>query len=155
MTPAPRKGFVDLQVNGWLGIDFSSPTLTGDEVHRATEALLRAGTVAYCATLITAEIEIYRRNLPIIARAMDEPGVRGHLLGIHLEGPYLSPVEGARGAHSAAKMRRPDRDVDIRESQVLRSRWTEMIGAARAMAASCPSRTSSPPMSVRDPCPMK
>jgi N-acetylglucosamine-6-phosphate deacetylase len=110
MTPAARKGFVDLQVNGWLGIDFSSPTLTGDEVHRATEALLRAGTVAYCATVITAEMDVYRRNLPIVARTMDEPGVRGHLLGIHLEGPYLSPVEGARGAHSAAKMRRPDRD---------------------------------------------
>ena len=106
----PRKGFVDLQVNGYLGVDFSSSSLTADDCHRLTEALLRAGTVAYCATLITSEPEVYRRNLPVLARAMDEPGVKGRMLGIHLEGPYLSPEEGARGAHCAARMKRPSRD---------------------------------------------
>ncbi len=103
-----RKGFVDLQVNGYQGVDFSSPELSTDDVHVITEALLRAGTVGYCATLITADIDIYERNLPLLSRVMEEPGVKDHLLGIHLEGPYLSPSEGARGAHSAAKMRRPD-----------------------------------------------
>ena len=105
-----RKGFVDLQVNGYLRVDFSAPSLGMEDICRVTEALVDAGTVAYCATLITSPLEIYRRNLPLIAKAMNEPGVRGRLLGIHLEGPYLSPEEGARGAHQARWMRQPDRD---------------------------------------------
>jgi N-acetylglucosamine-6-phosphate deacetylase len=105
-----RKGFVDLQVNGYLGVDFSSPALQMDDICRITEAMIGSGTVGYCATLITAPAEVYARNLPLIAKAMDVPGVRGHLLGIHLEGPFLSPEDGARGAHQACWMRHPDRD---------------------------------------------
>ena len=107
--PFLRKGFVDLQVNGYMGVDFSSPGLRVEDVHRVTEALLAAGTVAYCATIITSDFDIYERNLRVLARTASEPGVKGRLLGIHLEGPYLSREDGARGAHSAAKMRRPDR----------------------------------------------
>ena len=102
------KGFVDLQVNGYLGVDFTSPSLGLDDICRATDALVKAGTIGYCATLITAPLDIYQRNLPLISKAMEEPGVRGTLLGIHLEGPYLSAKEGARGAHQAVWMRRPD-----------------------------------------------
>jgi len=103
-----RKGFIDLQVNGYLGVDFSSPDLRAEDIRRITEALCRAGTAGYCATLITSRLDIYRRNLPLIAQAMDEPGICGRLLGIHLEGPYLSQEEGARGAHQARWMRPPD-----------------------------------------------
>jgi N-acetylglucosamine-6-phosphate deacetylase len=111
-----HKGFVDIQVNGYLGVDFSSPALQPDDICRVTGALVEAGTVGYCATLITSPAEVYDRNLPLIAKAMDVPGVRGHLMGIHLEGPFLSPEEGARGAHQARWMRRPDRDY-FRELQ--------------------------------------
>ncbi len=106
-TPAE---FVDLQVNGYQGIDFSSPGLQPEDIDRVTGILSRAGTVAYCATVITSDCELYRRNLPMIAAAMDRPGVKGRLLGIHLEGPYLSAEEGARGAHAAAKMLPPSAD---------------------------------------------
>lgn len=102
--------FVDLQVNGYLGVDFSSPRLVLDEILRVTKALSDAGTRAYCPTIITSDLETYRRNLPILAAAMETPGVKGSLLGIHLEGPYLSPREGARGAHAPGKMRRPSND---------------------------------------------
>ena len=105
---ALRKGFVDLQVNGYLGIDFSSPALTREDIHKITAALVRSGTLAYCATLITADLAIYQRNFPLLARTMEEPGVKGHLLGIHLEGPYISPFEGARGAHLPQWIRKPD-----------------------------------------------
>jgi N-acetylglucosamine-6-phosphate deacetylase len=105
-----RKGFVDLQVNGYLGVDLVSPGLTSDDLHRMTAELLSRGTVGYCATVITSDMEIYRRNLPLIAKTMDESGVRRRLLGIHMEGPYLSTKEGARGAHSANVMRLPDPD---------------------------------------------
>jgi N-acetylglucosamine-6-phosphate deacetylase len=103
-----RRGFIDLQVNGYLGVDFTSPSLRPEDIRRASDSLAKAGTVGYCATLITAPLDIYQRNLPLIAKAMEEPGNRGRLLGIHLEGPYLSVKEGARGAHQAVWMRRPD-----------------------------------------------
>ena len=103
-----RKGFADLQVNGYQGVNFSSLSLTTEDIHRVTEALVKAGTVAYLATVITSELEVYQRNLPLLARAMDEPRLKDHLLGIHLEGPYLSAADGARGAHSSQRMRRPD-----------------------------------------------
>jgi N-acetylglucosamine-6-phosphate deacetylase len=103
-----RKGFVDLQVNGYMGVDFSSPGLVSEDIHRVTETLVASGTLAYCATMITGDLGIYERNLKLLARSASEPGVKGRLLGIHLEGPYLSKEEGARGAHSAARVRRPD-----------------------------------------------
>lgn len=105
-----RKGFVDLQVNGYFGVDLVSPGLTPDDVHRMTAELLSRGTIGYCATLITADVEIYRRNLALVAKTMEESGARGRLLGIHMEGPYLSTKEGARGAHDARLMRLPDPD---------------------------------------------
>ncbi len=113
---------VDLQVNGYRGVDFSSPELELEEIHRVTEALSADGTAAYCATVITSDLEIYRRNLPIVAAAMEQPGVKGRLLGIHLEGPYLSREEGARGAHDPRKMRRPSRDEFERFQEWARGR---------------------------------
>ncbi len=103
-----HKGFVDLQVNGYLGVDFVSPALTRDDVRRITNEMVARGVIGYCATLVTSDMAIYRRNLPLIAEAMEEPGIRGRLLGIHMEGPYLSREEGARGAHAAELMRLPN-----------------------------------------------
>lgn len=118
------SGYVDLQVNGYRGVDFSSPKLEPDQIPWVTETLRESGTGAYCATIITSDPEVYRRNLPIIASAMVQPGVKGRLLGIHLEGPYLSGVEGARGAHAPDKMRRPsteefDRFQELASGQIV------------------------------------
>jgi N-acetylglucosamine-6-phosphate deacetylase len=103
-----KTGFIDLQVNGYKGVDFSSAGLTFEGIARAAGELRRAGTAGFCATLITSDLEVYRANLDLIARAMEDPSLRGCLLGIHMEGPYLSPEDGARGAHSPSKMRLPD-----------------------------------------------
>jgi N-acetylglucosamine-6-phosphate deacetylase len=91
---------VDLQVNGFGGVDFSSPELTGDQVIEVADRLAEAGTTAFLATMITSPPEVYRRNLPILAAAVNHPRLKGRLLGVHLEGPFLNPAEGARGAHN-------------------------------------------------------
>lgn len=103
-------GLVDLQVNGFRGVDFSSVDLTEAAFARACRELLAAGTTAFLPTLITSPTEVYERNLPLIAKAITRQEFRGRVLGVHLEGPFLSPLAGARGAHNPRWMRKPGLD---------------------------------------------
>ncbi len=102
------KGFVDLQVNGYGGVDFSAPGLDISKVAEVVDALRRRGTIAFCPTVITSPASIYEGNLPVLARAMEVRDLAPHLLGIHLEGPFISHQEGARGAHRGRYARLPD-----------------------------------------------
>lgn len=118
MTP-----LVDLQVNGFRGVDFSSPELTVDQIIEAAERLAEAGTMAFLATMITSPMEVYRRNLPILASAANHPRLKGRLLGVHLEGPFLNSGEGARGAHNpdwmiAGDSKRLQELIDLAEGTV-------------------------------------
>jgi N-acetylglucosamine-6-phosphate deacetylase len=101
-------GFVDLQVNGYLGVDFSHPEVSEGEVARACRAMLAAGTAAFLPTLITCPLEGYQRNLGLLARVLAREEFAGRLLGIHLEGPFISSREGAVGAHNPEWTRQPD-----------------------------------------------
>jgi N-acetylglucosamine-6-phosphate deacetylase len=107
------SGFVDLQVNGYAGVDFSSPDLSLAAVDETTRALYRRGTLAFCPTVITSPEQVYRQALPVLAQAMQaqsHPGGaegRSRLCGIHLEGPFISPQEGAVGAHPRQYVRQP------------------------------------------------
>ncbi len=96
---ATAIGFVDLQFNGALGVDFTGSNLTLDDIHRVTAHLVARGTLAYCPTLITAPLAIYERNLPILAEAMRHPRWGRHLLGIHMEGPFFTSNLGTIGMH--------------------------------------------------------
>lgn len=103
---AVPDGWVDVQVNGYAGVDFSAAGLTVEDVRRATEALVGRGTAAFCPTVVTCAPDVYEQNLPVLAAAMQAPDLQPHLLGIHLEGPFLG-LE-ARGAHRACWLQRPD-----------------------------------------------
>ena len=94
-------GFVDLQVNGFAGVDFAAADATGYKT--AGDALLDNGVTAYQPTLITAPEE------DLIAALREVPaGAAGpRILGVHLEGPFLSPTR--LGAHPAASRCDPDR----------------------------------------------
>lgn len=97
------SGFVDLQVNGYAGVNFSDETLTDEQVSRVARELYARGTLAFCPTVITSSVATYRGVLPVLARAIQtqpQPPVgRSLLLGIHLEGPFISPQVGAVGVH--------------------------------------------------------
>jgi len=105
------KGYIDLQVNGYKGIDFTSPDLSLDEIIFVTRELAEQGTTGYLPTLITSPINVYERNLPILVQAMKRDKVRDHILGIHLEGPFISDEIGARGAHNPSWIIPPEISV--------------------------------------------
>lgn len=100
-------GFVDLQVNGFGGVDFSDPGVTPEAVHAAFRGVLGRGTAAFLPTIITSPLEVYRRNIPLLIRVMDLEEFEGRILGLHLEGPFISPVPGAVGAHDPAYVCEP------------------------------------------------
>jgi N-acetylglucosamine-6-phosphate deacetylase len=104
-------GFVDLQVNGYAGVDFSDPALDAASAVRACREMLAAGTAAFLPTLVTSPPQTYERNLGILAGVLEQEEFRGRLPGIHLEGPFLSREEGARGAHHPEWMAAPDVDL--------------------------------------------
>ena len=102
-------GLIDLQINGVNGIDFNLPTLSIADVINATHYLLSCGVTSFFPTVITNSDE----NIITILRTIDEACKSDELVnacvtGIHLEGPFLSPLEGARGAHSEKYIKAPD-----------------------------------------------
>ena len=88
-------GLFDLQVNGFAAVDFNAPDLTSDGLAEALERHARDGCNALPAHADHLVVSIaFARNARVIARSPD-PAVAG----IHMEGPYLSPEDGPRGAH--------------------------------------------------------
>jgi len=96
-------GFVDLQVNGFAGVDFLSAD--AEAYRSAGEALLETGVTAYLPTFITSPEEQLLAALREVPRGGDGPRV----LGAHLEGPFISALR--LGIHSADARRNPDVDL--------------------------------------------
>jgi N-acetylglucosamine-6-phosphate deacetylase len=96
-------GFIDLQVNGFSGVDLLSATPA--EISSAAVALARTGVTAFLAALISAPPDHTIRALAALA-AVDVPPGAARMLGAHLEGPFLSAER--HGAHDRANLRAPD-----------------------------------------------
>lgn len=98
-------GLVDLQVNGFAGIDFNTETITADALDQALEALLATGVTTCLPTLITA----YPDELAARFRALDAAVSASRLgpamcPGYHLEGPFLNSGAGYAGCHPPGAM---------------------------------------------------
>ena len=88
------SGFFDLQVNGFAGVDFNDPATTPEAVARALDAQELTGVTRCLPTLITSSLEDFAR----CARTVLATG-HAAVAGLHMEGPYLAPEDGPRGAH--------------------------------------------------------
>jgi len=99
---------LDIQVNGAYGIDLQSPSLKAEDVLRITEALASWGVSCWIPTLITGPMDAMEHGCRVITEAMQEPEIAGAVPGIHIEGPYISPHDGPRGAHPREHVRNPD-----------------------------------------------
>lgn len=99
-VPVLSPGFVDVHCHGGGGASFSSSDPDDPSVAASTH--LRHGTTTLLASLVTAGEDELREQVVRLA----ELAARGVVAGIHLEGPWLSPLH--RGAHDPAQLRSPD-----------------------------------------------
>jgi N-acetylglucosamine-6-phosphate deacetylase len=107
--PFIAPGLVDLQINGYGGIDFNADELTAEDVEAAAGLILRQGVTTFFPTIITNSAENIERLCAVIADACDRYPLAGEMIaGIHLEGPFISREDGPRGAHPLRHVRKPD-----------------------------------------------
>ena len=109
--PWIAPGFVDVQINGYGGQEFSDPGLTEEKVAGINTVLDGWGVTSYCPTVTTQHVGVLAHAMGIIASACRSmPEVARRVAGIHLEGPYLSAEDGPRGAHPVDHCRSHDWD---------------------------------------------
>jgi N-acetylglucosamine-6-phosphate deacetylase len=103
-------GLIDLQINGFMGVDFSDQNLTIEEIRKATKALWKEGVTTFLPTVITNDHNSLKKSFTILAGARSDEEIGMSIPGFHLEGPYISPVQGFRGAHLEKYIRPPSWD---------------------------------------------
>lgn len=102
-------GWLDIQVNGLAGVDFNESGLGVQDFEKAVREQWRSGVTRFLPTVITGDEDHLIACLKAIDAAVAaSPMVAAAIPAIHLEGPFISPVDGARGAHPLAAVRPPD-----------------------------------------------
>ena len=116
--PVLAAGLVDLQVNGFRGLDLNAPEVSADTVIGMTEALAGVGVTTWVPTVVTTTEERVHHALGQVAAARAaDPRVEAAVPFVHVEGPFISDQEGARGVHDPALVRPLDADEVARWAQ--------------------------------------
>jgi N-acetylglucosamine-6-phosphate deacetylase len=101
----------DLQINGCDGRSFNSEHLTVADIRHIVAVCQRHGIGSLCPTLVTNSFAALAHGLTTLRHACEaEAALARALPAVHLEGPYISPEDGPRGAHPRAHVRPPDMD---------------------------------------------
>lgn len=139
-------GLVDLQVNGYAGLDLNDGALRAATVIQLGERLAREGIATFAPTLITAPESSIIGGLRAIAAARQQSALIAQMVPfVHVEGPSVSREDGPRGAHPQAQVRAPDLGEFARWQEAsgglvglvtLSPEWPESIGYIRALHAS-------------------
>lgn len=108
-SPYLARGLVDLQVNGYGGVDFNAGNLTPLAARHLCQTLAALGVTRFLATVITASPAAMAKAIADIAAARRaHPLVAQMICGLHIEGPSISRLDGPRGAHPLAHVRAPE-----------------------------------------------
>ena len=75
-------GFVDLQVNGYDRVDFTSPDVSAEDVLRCAARLRELGTAGFLATIVTAPPADIENSMKAVSAAMGQQGPDGNILGL-------------------------------------------------------------------------
>lgn len=103
-------GWIDLQVNGFAGVDYNDPRTPHPAIERSIDALVSTGVTRCYPTVITGAPEDMRDALANLAAARKTLPLGEVFDGFHVEGPHISPDDGPRGAHPRRWVRPPDLD---------------------------------------------
>ena len=101
-------GFIDNQINGYVSVSFTDDGLTVEGIRKATQGLWKTGVTTYLPTLVTSSHERLMKNFAVLVSALEDEEIAKSIPGFHLEGPYISPLDGFRGAHTKEWVRKPD-----------------------------------------------
>ena len=137
--PFLSPAFVDVQVNGFAGVDYNSPVTPKEEIERSVGAIHKTGVARFLPTVITGPVD------DMIAALRNLAGSKNPAIaGFHVEGPHLSPEDGPRGAHPLASIRQPDlaeyqRWQEVTEGRIrivtISPHWPEAPSYIEALAA--------------------
>lgn len=131
-----HPGLIDMQVNGYAGLDVNADDVGPETVVELTRALWAQGVTTFLPTIITAPEQKILQGLRAVAAARaSDPRVAHSIPGVHVEGPALSPDDGPRGAHDARHLRAPDVDE--------LDRWQEASGGLVRVVTLAPERPGS------------
>ena len=105
-------GLIDTQVNGALGYNYTGKDLTLEQIRKVCDELSRQGTFQHFATIVTGPQDVIVENLDKLTKAIEtDPVVAHSITGIHIEGNFISRLDGPRGAHDLRYVR----DASIEE----------------------------------------
>jgi N-acetylglucosamine-6-phosphate deacetylase len=109
------RGLVDLQVNGFAGVDFNAPRLEPDALEKALAAIFGTGVTLFLPTIITASADELASRFSALDQAVAQSRFARQMVpGYHLEGPFLNPADGYAGCHPPSVMIPPDADLVFR-----------------------------------------
>lgn len=109
-VPWIAPGFIDLQVNGFAGVDYNSPDASHEEIERSIRAQFSTGVTRFFPTVITGDPAKMLAALRNLADARESIEHGAAMEAFHVEGPHISPEDGPRGAHPREWVRPPDLD---------------------------------------------
>lgn len=101
---------IDIQVNGSYGYSINSDNTTAQDIAEIAKFLWKAGVGLFCPTVTTGSFKLLANSFRAITDACKDGRIARSILPIHLEGPYISPEDGPRGAHKKEFVRNPDWD---------------------------------------------
>jgi N-acetylglucosamine-6-phosphate deacetylase len=101
-------GFIDLQVNGFAGVDYNAPDSSHEEIGRSLRVMFSTGVTRCFPTVITGSPENMLGALKNLAAAREAIPEGPAMEAFHVEGPHISPEDGPRGAHPQRWVRPTD-----------------------------------------------
>ncbi len=121
--PYIGPGLVDLQINGFRGFDFNTLPISQELVEQCTHVLWEEGVTSYYPTIITNSDEAIKEAVKTISQVCESNKIIDECVaGIHVEGPFISPEDGPRGAHGKDFVKAPDWDLFQRWQEAAKGR---------------------------------
>lgn len=129
-------GWVDIQVNGFAGVDYNTPAAPHEEIARSVQVLYSTGVTRFYPTVITGAPDDMAGALRNLTRAKESLPEGAAMDGFHVEGPHISPDDGPRGAHPKRWVRPPDIDEFFR--------WQDVTGGRVRLVTVAPEWPGAP-----------